>query len=235
MYLSLRDIDASYGKKSVLHGVSFDIEQGEIVALMGHNGAGKSTTLQVIAGLHKPSSGRILLDGLDVTGRDPAANVKEGITLVPQGRAFFDNLSVEDNLKMAGYTLRSAALLAERADAVYQFFPVLRERRPQIAGTLSGGEHRMLSMGMAMVMNPRVMLLDEPTYGLSPVLAEELLYRIAEISRDLGTTVLMVEENIRKVVSISRRAYIMKNGSIVHSGTRESLAGMSEEELWTFF
>lgn len=235
MYLSLNQIVASYGKKQVIRGVSLGVDRGEIVALMGHNGAGKSTTLRVVAGLHKASSGTMKFDGVDVTYTSTAEKVKNGITLVPQGKAFFDDLSVEANLKMAGYTLKNSGLLKQRMDGVYEFFPVLRDRRSQIAGTLSGGEHRMLSVGMGMVMSPKVMLLDEPTYGLAPVIADELLRRVAEISGEFGTSVLLVEDNIKKVISISNRAYIMKNGLIVHSGTKEELAGMSEEDLWRFF
>jgi len=235
MYLALKELVARYGKKEVLHGVSLELDKGEIAALMGHNGAGKSTTLQVIAGLHEASSGSVLFDGVDITHRGIAENVRHGLTLVRQGRAFFDDLSVEENLKMAGYTLRSSSLLRQRMDEVYEFFPRLRERRLQIAGTLSGGEHRMLAVGMAMVMNPKLLLLDEPTYGLAPIIAEELLHRVGEISGEFRTSVLLVEENLRKVISISGRAYIMKNGRIVLGGAKEVLAAMSEEELWRYF
>jgi branched-chain amino acid transport system ATP-binding protein len=235
MYLSLKDVLAHYGKKEVLHGVSLHIDKGEIVALMGHNGAGKSTTLRVIAGLLRASAGSMLFEGQEILRRDIADNVKQGITLVPQGRAFFDDLSVEDNLKMAGYTLRSSSVLRERMEGVYHFFPRLGERRPQIAGTLSGGEHRQLSVGMAMLTNPKLLLLDEPTYGLAPIIAEELLHKVAEISQESMTSVFLVEDNIRKVTSISNRAYVMKNGNIAYEGTRETLEAMSEEDLWRLF
>ena len=158
-----------------------------------------------------------------------------GISLVPQGRAFFDDLSVEENLKMAGYTFRSGSLIKERMDGVYEFFPRLRERRSQFAGTLSGGEQRMLSVGMALVMNPKVMLLDEPTFGLSPLLATELIDKIAEISQDFRTSVLLVEDSISRALSISHRAYIMKTGRIVYQDTKEALAEMPEKELWDLF
>ena len=235
MYLESRDIIAGYGKKRVLHGVSLGVEKGEIVALLGHNGGGKSTTLQVIAGLRKPVSGTITFDGEDISRHDIAENVKNGISLVPQGKAFFDDLTIEENLKMAGYTLRSGLLTKQRMDGVYDFFPILRERRAQSAGTLCGGEQRMLSIGMALVMNPKVMLLDEPTFGLAPLLADELMDRIAQISRDFGTSVILVQDSINRALSISQRAYIMKTGQVVYEGTRDALAKMPEKELWDLF
>lgn len=235
MYLLAKELIASYGKKRVLNGVSLDVDKGEIVALLGHNGAGKSTTLQVISGLRKPSSGTILFDGQDIVRKDIAENVKNGISLVPQGRAFFDDLSVEENLKMAGYALKSGSLVKEQMEGVYEFFPRLHERSSQVAGTLSGGEQRMLSVGMALVMNPKVMLLDEPTFGLSPLLATELTDKIAEISRDFSTSVLLVEDNISRALSISHRAYIMKNGQVIYQGAKETLTKMAEKELWGLF
>jgi branched-chain amino acid transport system ATP-binding protein len=235
MYLEAKDLEAGYGKKQVLHGVSLGVERGEIVALLGHNGAGKSTTLQVIAGLRKPSSGTITFDGEDIVRRDIADNVKNGISLVPQGRAFFDDLTVEENLKMAGYTLRVGSLTRERMNGVYEFFPILQERRSQGAGTLSGGEQRMLSIGMALVMSPRVMLLDEPTFGLSPLLAAELMDRIDQISREFATSVLLVQDSISRALSMSQRAYIMKTGRIVYENTKDALANMPEKELWDLF
>ncbi len=235
MYLTLENIVAFYGKKKVLQGVSLDIDKGEIVALMGHNGAGKSTILHVIAGLHRASSGSLLFDGAQLVGRRLSSNVKHGITLVPQGKAFFDDLSVQDNLKMAGYSLETGTHLKKRMDWIYEIFPVLKNRFLQLAGTLSGGEQRQLSVGMAFILNPKLLLLDEPTYGLAPVLAEELLHRVFEITQEFSTSVLLVEDNVKKVVSIANRVYIMKNGNVVFSGNKELLTTMSEEKLWSFF
>jgi branched-chain amino acid transport system ATP-binding protein len=158
-----------------------------------------------------------------------------GISLVPQGRAFFDDLSVEENLKMAGYTFRDSSLIKERTHGVYEFFPRLHERRSQFAGTLSGGEQRMLSIGMALVMNPKVMLLDEPTFGLSPLLATELMEKIAQISQERGTSVFLVQDSITRALAVSHRAYIMKNGRIAYQGAKEALAEMTGEELFTLF
>jgi branched-chain amino acid transport system ATP-binding protein len=235
MYLETRDLTAGYGKKQVLQGVSLGVGKSEIVTLLGHNGAGKSTTLQVIAGLLKPTSGAITFDGHDITRRDIADNVKNGISLVPQGKAFFFDLSVEENLLMAGYTLPTGSLTKERMEGVYEFFPRLRARRSQEAGTLSGGEQRMLSIGMALVMSPRVMLLDEPTFGLAPLLATELMDRITEISQEFGTSVLLVQDSITRALSVSQRGYIMKSGQIVYQDTKEALAAMPEKDLWDLF
>ncbi len=235
MYLEAKGLVAGYGKKQVLNGISLGLEKGEIVTLMGHNGAGKSTTLQVIAGLRNPSSGAITFDGTDIVRKDIAENVKNGIILVPQGRAFFDDLSVEENLKIAGYTIKSRSVIAERIEGVYKFFPVLNERHSQGAGTLSGGEQRMLSVGMALIPTPKVMLLDEPTFGLAPLLAETLMGRIVEISKEFSTSVLLVHESISTVLSVSNRAYILKTGRIVFEGGKESLAKMPEKELWDLF
>lgn len=235
MYLEVEELVAGYGKKQVLNGVSLGLEVGEIVALLGHNGAGKSTTLQVIAGLLRPSSGTITFDGRNILQEDISDNVKNGIMLVPQGRAFFDDLSVEENLRMAGYTLRSASMIKERMEGVCKFFPILHSRRSLDAGSLSGGEQRMLSVGMALIMNPKVMLLDEPTFGLAPLLADELMDRIVEISQSFGTSVLLVQDNVNRALSVSQRTYIMKSGRIVYHGDKKVLTEMQEKDLWDFF
>lgn len=235
MYLETKDLVAGYGKKKVLQGISLGLEKGEIVALLGHNGAGKSTLLHVIAGLHKPASGAILFDGVNITRRDIAENVKDGINLVPQGRAFFDDLSVEENMRMAGYTLKNATLMKERMDGAYKFFPILQERYTQIAGTLSGGQARMLSLAMSMVVSPKVMLLDEPTLGLAPLLSTELMDMIAKISRELGTSVFLAQDSISRALTVSNRGYILKMGRVVYHASKETLAKMPEKELWDMF
>lgn len=235
MYLETKDLVAGYGKKKILQGISLNLKKGEIVALLGHNGAGKSTLLHVIAGLHKMTSGTILLDGVNISRRDIAENVKEGINLVLQGRAFFDDLSVEENLRMAGYTLKSAGLLRERMDGAYKSFPILQERHKQIASTLSGGQARMLSLGMSMIVSPKILLLDEPTLGLAPLLATEIMDMIAKISQELGTSVLLAQDSISRALSVSHRGYIMKMGRIVYQASKETLANMSEKELWGMF
>jgi branched-chain amino acid transport system ATP-binding protein len=235
MYLEAKNLVAGYGSKEILHGVSLGVNKAEIVTLIGHNGAGKSTTMSVIAGLMKPTSGNVLIDGRDITKDDIAQIVSQGVSLVPQGRAFFSDLSVEENLKMAGYTLKSSGLIGERMRNAYEFFPRLRERRSQMAGSLSGGEQRMLSIGMALVMGPQVMLLDEPTFGLAPVLAAEIMDRISQISRDFGTSILLVVDNLNRALSVAKRVYVMKTGQIILEDTTEALKKLSEEELWDLF
>jgi branched-chain amino acid transport system ATP-binding protein len=234
-YLEARDLVAGYGTKEVLHGVSLGVEKGEIVTLIGHNGAGKSTTMSVIAGLITPTSGSVLFEGRDIAKDDIAETVVKGLSLVPQGRAFFADLSVEENLRMAGYTIKSGSLVAERTRDVYGFFPRLRERRSQSAGSLSGGEQRMLSIGMALVMSPKVMLLDEPTFGLAPLLATEILDKISSISHDFGTSILLVVDNLNRALSVATRVYVMKTGRIIMENTAEAVSKLSEEELWDLF
>ena len=235
MYLEARNLVAGYGAKEVLHGVSLGVEKGEIVTLIGHNGAGKSTTMSAIAGLIRPTSGGVLFEGRDTAKDDIAENVVKGITLVPQGRAFFADLSVEENLRMAGYTIKSGGLIGKRTGDVYEFFPRLHERRAQSAGSLSGGEQRMLSIGMALVMSPKVMLLDEPTFGLAPVLAAEILDKISRISADFGTSILLVVDNLNRALSVATRVYVMKTGRIIMENTAEAVSKLSEQELWELF
>ena len=235
MYLEAKNLVAGYGRKEVLHGVSLGVDKGEIVTLIGHNGAGKSTTMSVIAGLIKPTSGGVLFDGRDIAKDDIAENVVNGLSLVPQGRAFFADLSVEENLRMAGYTIQSGGLVGERTRGVYEFFPRLHERRSQNAGSLSGGEARMLSLGMALVMSPKVMLLDEPTFGLAPVLATEILDKISKISQDFGTTILLVVDNLNRALSVATRVYVMKTGRIIMENTADAVRELSEQELWDLF
>lgn len=235
MYLEAKNLVAGYGAKEVLHGVSLGVEKGEIVTLIGHNGAGKSTTMSAIAGLIRPTSGGVLFEGRDIAKDDIAENVVKGITLVPQGRAFFADLSVEENLRMAGYTIKSGSLIGERSRDVYEFFPRLHERRSQSAGSLSGGEQRMLSIGMALVMSPKVMLLDEPTFGLAPVLATEILDKISRISGDFGTSILLVVDNLNRALSVATRVYVMKTGRIIMENTAEAVGKLSEQELWDLF
>jgi branched-chain amino acid transport system ATP-binding protein len=235
MYLEAKNLVAGYGAKEVLHGISLGVEKGEIVTLIGHNGAGKSTTMSVIAGLIRSTSGGVLFEGRDIAKDDIAENVVKGITLVPQGRAFFADLSVEENLRMAGYTIKSSSLIAERTRDVYEFFPRLHERRSQSAGSLSGGEQRMLSIGMALVMSPKVMLLDEPTFGLAPVLAAEILDKISRISGDFGTSILLVVDNLNRALSVATRVYVMKTGRIIMENTADAVSKLSEQELWDLF
>jgi branched-chain amino acid transport system ATP-binding protein len=225
--LEVEQIDASYGHVRALRGVSLRVEQGEIVALIGANGAGKTTTLRTISGLVRPNRGRILFDGREITHTRPNDIVKLGIGHAPEGRRLFTRLSVYDNLLLGAFTRRDRAGIAEDLERVYALFPRIRERRTQLAGTLSGGEQQMLAVGRALMARPRLLMLDEPSLGLAPLLQETIFRTLAEINAQ-GTPVLLVEQNANRALEIAHRAYVLETGSIVMQGTgRELLA--SEE------
>lgn len=213
--LELAGVMAGYDKKEVLHGVSLHVEEGEIVTLLGPNGAGKTTTLKVIFGLLRPSRGRILYGGRGIEGARPSENVRRGMALVPQGGRVFAPLSVVENLELGAYLLRGQEEFRGRLQDVYGLFPRLSERKFQRAGSLSGGERQMLSVSRALILRPRLLLLDEPSEGLSPLLVREVISALADIRRRLGTTMLIVEQNVRAALSIADRAYVMRLGHIV--------------------
>lgn len=213
--LELAGVMASYDKKEVLHGVSLHVEEGEIVALLGPNGAGKTTTLKVIFGLLRPSRGRILYGGRGIEGARPSDNVRRGMALVPQGGRVFAPLSVVENLELGAYLLRGQEEFRGRLQDVYGLFPRLSERKFQRAGSLSGGERQMLSVSRALILRPRLLLLDEPSEGLSPLLVREVISALADIRKRLGTTMLIVEQNVRAALSIADRAYVMRLGQVV--------------------
>lgn len=213
--LELAGVMAGYDKKEVLHGVSLHVEEGEIVALLGPNGAGKTTTLKVIFGLLRPSRGRILYGGRGIEGARPSENVRRGMALVPQGGRVFAPLSVVENLELGAYLLRGQEEFRVRLQDVYGLFPRLSERKFQRAGSLSGGERQMLSVSRALILRPRLLLLDEPSEGLSPLLVREVISALADIRKRLGTTMLIVEQNVRAALSIADRAYVMRLGQVV--------------------
>ncbi len=213
--LELSDVSAGYHKKAVLDGVSLCVEDGEIVALLGPNGAGKTTTLKTIFGLLHPSRGRIRYRGRGIEGARPSENVKNGMALVPQGGRVFAPLSVAENLELGAYLLREQEEIERRLEDVYGLFPRLKERRFQRAGLLSGGERQMLSISRALILRPRLLLLDEPSEGLGPLLVKEVMSRLADIRERLGTTILIVEQNVRAALSIAQRVYVMRLGQIV--------------------
>lgn len=213
--LELSDVAAGYDKKEVLHGVSMHIEDGEIVALLGPNGAGKTTILKTIFGLLHPSQGRILYRGRSIEGARPSENVRRGMALVPQGGRVFAPLSVAENLELGAYLLRGQGEFEQRLGDVYTLFPRLRERRFQRAGLLSGGERQMLSISRALILRPRLLLLDEPSEGLSPLLVKEVISTLRDIRDKFRTTILIVEQNVRAALSIAHRVYVMKLGQIV--------------------
>ena len=214
--LKVEDLHVYYGSIHAIKGVSFEVNEGEIVTLIGANGAGKSTTLNTVAGLMKPRSGAITFEGQQVAGMPASKIVPQGMALCPEGRRVFQQMTVRENLEMGGYT-RPAGEISASLDNVFERFPRLKERHRQIAGTLSGGEQQMLAMGRAMMSSPRMIMLDEPSMGLSPILVEEIFSIIREIHQN-GTTVLLVEQNAQMALSIADRAYVLETGKVVLQG-----------------
>ena len=220
--LEVKDLQVYYGVIQALKGISFHVNQGEVIALIGANGAGKTTTLQTLTGILSPKSGSIVFEGKDLT-RTPAHKIVEmGMAHVPEGRRVFADMSVYENLLLGAYTRKDKAEIAESLASVYKRFPRLEERKGQRAGTLSGGEQQMLAMGRALMSRPRIILMDEPSMGLSPIFVNEIFYIIREVSES-GTTVLLVEQNAKKALSIADRAYVLETGSITMDGKAEDL------------
>ena len=223
MMLRVKDLNVYYDAIHALKNVSFEVNEGEIVTLIGANGAGKTTTLRTISGLKKPTSGSILLDGKDITHTSPRDRVKMGMSQVPEGRRVFPDMTVLENLELGAYLRRDRAGIAEDLKMVYERFPRLADRKRQAAGTLSGGEQQMLAMGRALMSRPKILFLDEPSMGLAPLLVQEIFDIIQDINKS-GTTVLLVEQNASMALQIANRAYVMETGSIVLSGTGEELS-----------
>ena len=220
--LEVKDLQVYYGVIQALKGISFHVNQGEVIALIGANGAGKTTTLQTLTGILSPKSGSIVFEGKDLT-RTPAHKIVEmGMAHVPEGRRVFADMSVYENLLLGAYTRKDNAEIAESLTSVYKRFPRLEERKGQRAGTLSGGEQQMLAMGRALMSRPRIILMDEPSMGLSPIFVNEIFDIIREVSES-GTTVLLVEQNAKKALSIADRAYVLETGSITMDGKAEDL------------
>jgi len=220
--LEVKDLEVSYGVIRALKGISFKVDKGEIVSLIGANGAGKTTTLHTVTGLLHPSAGSVVYKGTDIT-RVPAHKiVSMGLVHVPEGRRIFQNLSVYDNLLMGAYSRKDKNKINDTMETVFELFPRLKERRKQMAGTLSGGEQQMLAMGRALLSRPEMVVLDEPSMGLSPLLVSEV-FDIIKTFRENGTTVLLVEQNAKKAMSIADRVYVLETGSIVKSGRADEL------------
>jgi branched-chain amino acid transport system ATP-binding protein len=213
--LEVEGLEAGYGKKTVLQGVSFRVDEGEVVALLGHNGAGKSTTLKTILGLLPARSGQVRFGGQIWANGDPAENVRRGIALVPQGRGVFPDLTVVENLALGAYTQADRAGIDRRMNEILELFPILAERREQTVGTMSGGQQQMVAVGTALMQQPRLMMMDEPSIGLAPVLVQRVLETTVEINRRFGTAIVLVEQNIKTALGMARRAYVMKSGRIV--------------------
>jgi branched-chain amino acid transport system ATP-binding protein len=225
--LEVEGVDASYGRIRALRGVTIRVEKGEVVALIGSNGAGKTTTLRTISGLMHPTNGSIRFDGGEITHTRPSKIVGLGISQSPEGRRLFTRMTVVDNLFMGAYTRTDRTGIASDMERVFKLFPRLLERRNQISGTLSGGEQQMLAMGRALMARPKVMLLDEPSLGLAPILQETIFSIVREINAQ-GTTVLLVEQNAHKALEVANRGYVLETGVIVQEGTGQQLLASEE-------
>lgn len=223
MLLELKNIVASYGNIKALKGISLSVEEGKIVTLIGANGAGKSTTMKTIMGVMKPGEGDILFEGKSIRGKKPYQVVSEGVVLVPEGRQILQTMTVAENLEMGAYQRKDKAGIAEDMEKVFAQFPRLKERAGQYGGTLSGGEQQMLAIGRAMMARPKVMLLDEPSMGLAPLVVQQIFDVVREINQN-GTTVLLVEQNARKALAIADYAYVMETGRIVLEGPAQEVA-----------
>jgi branched-chain amino acid transport system ATP-binding protein len=226
-FLEIKGVDASYGRVQALRGVTIDVDAGEIVALIGSNGAGKTTTLRTISGLMHPAKGTITFNGKDITHTEPQKIVDLGICHSPEGRRLFTRMSVLDNLRMGAYTRTNSGEIKKDMDRVFELFPRLKERANQITGTLSGGEQQMCAMGRALMAKPKVLMLDEPSLGLAPILVETIFDIVREINSQ-GTPVLLVEQNAHKALEVAHRGYVLETGVIVQTGSGKELLESEE-------
>lgn len=224
--LILKNIDVYYGKIHAIKRVSLHVNKGEIVTLIGGNGAGKTTLLRTISGLIRSGNGSLVFDGLDISKQSPDGIVKNGISHVPEGRLVFNPLSVEDNLLLGSfcrYTLKNRLIIRDDMEMIYSIFPILKERRKQLAGTLSGGEQQMLAIGRALMARPRLLLLDEPSMGLAPIVIKEIFRYVIDLRDTYGLTVLLVEQNARSALRIANTGYVLETGRIILQGPAEDL------------
>jgi branched-chain amino acid transport system ATP-binding protein len=226
--LEIKDLYVHYGVICAIKGISLTVSDGEIVTLIGANGAGKTTTLHTVSGLKKPTSGKILLDGVDITATSAIERVGMGISHVPEGRRIFSAMTVLENLELGAYLRKDKQGISKDLKMVYDLFPILSDRKKQAAGTLSGGEQQMLAIGRALMSRPKILFLDEPSMGLAPLLVQEIFRIIRDINSS-GTTILLVEQNARMALQVASHAYVLETGSIVLSGTGAEL--MQSEEV----
>jgi len=231
--LELANVEASYGPVQALRGVSLKVERGKIVTVLGANGAGKSTILKTISGIIDPQKGQIRYEGEEVQGRDPDWIVRRGIGHVPEGREIFPLLTVEENLRMGAYTRRDPAGVARDIELVFGYFPILKERAKQEAGKLSGGQQQMLAISRALLSHPKLMLMDEPSLGLSPLLTQEIFRIIRRINQEQGTTILLVEQNAHMALEVASHGYVLEVGRIVMDDTCAKLA--AKEDVQEFY
>jgi branched-chain amino acid transport system ATP-binding protein len=216
--LKVNNVDVSYGDVQVLKGISLDVKDKELVAVIGANGAGKTTLIKTISGLLKPRKGTIFFDDKQISGIPAHKVVAQGIVQVPEGRLLFPDMTVKENLEMGGYLLQNSQSVAGNLDTVFDLFPVLRERAKQLAGTMSGGEQQMVAVGRALMSSPKVIMFDEPSLGLAPKVVQSIFEMIVKINKEMGITVLLVEQNVKHSCQISDRAFVIENGEVVLSG-----------------
>ncbi|HET7343775.1 MAG TPA: ABC transporter ATP-binding protein [Methylomirabilota bacterium] len=232
--LDVEDLEAGYGKKRVLAGVGLRVAEGEIVALLGHNGAGKSTLLRAILGLIPARAGRVRVGGQAWANGDPASNVRRGLAMVPEGRGVFPDLTVIENLRLGAYTVGDRAAVSARLAEVFELFPMLADRRQQVVRTLSGGQQQMVAVGMALMPRPRLLMMDEPSIGLAPVVVQRVLESVRQVNARFGTAIVLVEQSIKAALGIASRAYVMKSGRVVlERPARELLA--AEQSWWEMY
>lgn len=224
--LQVENLVVKYGNIAAVKGISLDVAEGEIISVVGANGAGKSTTVNTIAGIVKMTSGKIIYNGIDISKTTPQERVKQGIILAPEGRQMFNEMSVKENLLMGAY-LQDSASANQMFDTIFDLFPILKSRLKQPAGTLSGGEQQMLCIGRAMMSKPKLLMLDEPSLGLAPLIVKEIFELIKRI-REMGCTILLIEQNVRMALGVSDRAYVMQTGEVVISGNSKDVVNMPE-------
>jgi len=233
MLLDVKNLEAGYGKKQVLYDISLQVNEKEIVGMIGHNGAGKSTLFKAIFGMLPPLKGQITYMGRDVTFAPPEIKLDGGIYHIPQDQFIFSDLAVKDNLEISYFTMKDKSRYEARLEEVYQFFPIVKSRLNQLAGTLSGGERRILSIAMGLLRQPRLLMLDEPSSGLSPVAFQNVAGIIRKINDSLGTAILLVEQNVKVAFKLSRRVYVMKAGRMILEETGEKL--LQRKGWWDLF
>lgn len=221
--LEVQNLTVNYGAITALHGISFQVNSGSIVTLIGGNGAGKTTTLRTISGMIRPKQGKILYDGQDITGIPPHQLVARGLAHCPEGRMVFANLTIRENLKMGAYLEKDSRRIAQEEEFVFTTFPRLKERETQLAGTLSGGEQQMLAIGRALMSRPRCLLLDEPSLGIAPLLVQSIFEKVVELNRTRGLTILLVEQNANLALEVSHQGHVLETGRILLSDSAQAL------------
>jgi len=231
--LEVKGLVAGYGKKRAVHGVDLALNKGETLLVLGHNGAGKTTLMQSVFGLNPPMAGQVFYEGRDVTARNPALNVADGLAFVPQGHAIFSSLTVRDNLELGAFVETDRARIQKHLDDVFSMFPILKEREKQIAGTFSGGQKQMLAIGMALMHGPRVLILDEPSIGLAPNLVDRVMKSVEEIKRRFDASIIIVEQNVKYSLPVADRVVVLKTGGVIYEGDPEPL--MDHQKLIELF